>query len=165
MAIQACRLDPQKFNISSRSAMTKAPPSAWTEDAEPTINGMGLSKADKVALTNVSLCKTGGHLDVWMGSVTVWTCIFLYQGGAALQHWVHKTNHLGNGLPVQPPPNVLHAAVHKFTPCDADTATLEAMVEQGKLLVPGALQRCVCWEAWASATSRTARPDADRDQG
>ena len=98
-------------------------------------NGMGLSKADKVALTNVSLCKTGDNLDKWMEPI--WTCILLYQGCAALQHWVHETNYLDNGL--QPAPNVLHTAVHKFTPRDANTATLEAMVEQGEL--PGALQR------------------------
>ena len=32
----------------------------------------------------------------WMESV--WTCTFPYQGGAALQHWVHETNYLDNGL-------------------------------------------------------------------
>ena len=35
--------------------------------------------------------------------------------------------HRRRGL--QPPPNVLRTAVHKFTPRDAGTATLEAMVE------------------------------------
>ena len=53
----------------------------------------------------------------------------------ALQHWVHEANYLNNDL--QPPPNVLHTAVHKFNPCDADTATLEAMAGRGEL--PGAL--------------------------
>ena len=62
-----------------------------------------------MALATVSLYKTGDDLDKWMESA--WTCILLYQGGAVLQHWVHETNYLGNGL--QPPPNVLHAAVHK----------------------------------------------------
>ena len=40
---------------------------------------------------------------------------------------------------MRPPPNILHEAVHKFTPRDADTATLEAMVERGEL--HGALPR------------------------
>ena len=71
----------------------------------------------------------------WMESV--WTCTFPYQGGAALQHWVHETNYLDNGL--RPRPNVLHTAAHKFTPRNADTATLEAMVERGGL--HGALQK------------------------
>ena len=78
------------------------------------LNGLGLSKADKVTL-----------LDKWMESV--FTTILLHQGGAALQHWVHETNFLDNSL--QPLPHVLHEAVHKFTPRNADTATLKVMVE------------------------------------
>ena len=109
------------------------------------LNGLGLWKADKVALTTVPLYKTSDDLDKWMESA--WTCNLLCQGGAALQHWVHETNHLDNGL--QPPPNVLHTAVHKFTPRNADTATLEAMVERGEL--PG-LYRGLRREVWASAT-------------
>ena len=89
------------------------------------LNGLGLSKADKVTLAAVPMFQTGDDLDKWMESV--FTVILLHQGGAALQHWVHETNFLANGL--QPPPNLLHEAVHKFTPRDADTATLEAMVE------------------------------------
>ena len=99
------------------------------------LNGLGLSKADKVTLAAVSMFQTGDDLDKWMESV--FTVILLHQGGAALQHWVHETNFLDNGL--QPPPNLLHEAVHKFTPRDADTATLEAMVERGEL--HGALPR------------------------
>ena len=98
---------------------------------------MGLSKLGNVALTNVSQFKTGDNLNKWMESI--WTCILLHQGGAALQHWVHEANnfnYLDNGLQLLP--NVLHTAVDKFTPCDADTATLEVMVERGELL--GALQ-------------------------
>ena len=66
-----------------------------------------------------------------------WNCTLPHQGGAALQQWVHKINDLDNGL--QPPPSILHTAAHKFTPRDADTATLKAMVERGKL--PSTLQR------------------------
>ena len=94
------------------------------------LNGLGLSKADKVTLAAVSMFQTGDDLDKWMESV--FTVILLHQGGAALQHWVHETNFLDNGL--QPPPNILHEAVHKFTPRDADTATLEAMLEKGELV-------------------------------
>ena len=99
------------------------------------LNGLGLSKADKVTLAAVPMFQTGDDLDKWMESV--FTVILLHQGGAALQHWVHETNFLDNGL--QPPPNLLHEAVHKFTPRDADTATLEVMVERGEL--HGALPR------------------------
>ena len=48
----------------------------------PALNGLGISKADKVALTAVSLFKTGDDLDKWMASV--WTVLLLYEGGAAL---------------------------------------------------------------------------------
>ena len=94
---------------------------------------MGLSKPGKVALTNVSQFKTSDNLNKWMESI--WTCILLHQGGAALQHWVHEANYLDNGLQLLP--NVLHTAVDN-TPRDADTATLKVMVERGEL--PGALQ-------------------------
>ena len=67
---------------------------------------------DKVALMNVAPFKPGDNLNKWMESI--WTCILLHQGGAALQHWVHEVNYLDNSL--QPPPSVLHTAVHKFTP-------------------------------------------------
>ena len=95
---------------------------------------MGLPKPDKVALTNVSPFKPGDNLNKWMESI--WTCVLLHQGGAALQHWVHEINYLDNSP--QPPPSVLRTAVHKFTHQDADTATLKAMVERGELL--GTLQ-------------------------
>ena len=36
------------------------------------LNGLGLSKAGKVALATVALFKTGSNLDKWMESV--WTC-------------------------------------------------------------------------------------------
>ena len=75
-------------------------------------DGMGLSKPDKVALTNVSPFKPGDNLNKWMESI--WTCVLLHQGGTALQHWVHEVNYLDNSL--QPPPSILHTAVHKFTP-------------------------------------------------
>ena len=81
---------------------------------------MGLSKADKVTLAAVPMFQTGDDLDKWMESV--FTVILLHQGSAALQHWVHETNFLDNSL--QPPPNLLHEAVHKFTPRDATTLQL-----------------------------------------
>ena len=49
-----------------------------------------------------------------------------------LQQWIHEVNFLDNGL--QPPLSVVHTAVHKFTPQDADTTTLEAMLERGELI-------------------------------
>ena len=55
-----------------------------------TLNGLGLSKADKVTLAAVTMFQTGDDLDKWMESV--FTVILLHQGGAALQHWVHETN-------------------------------------------------------------------------
>ena len=94
------------------------------------LDGQGLSKPGKIALTNVAMFKPGDNLDKWMG--TIWTRILLYQGGASLQQCFHEINFLDNGL--QPPPSVLHTAVHKFTPRDADTATLEAMLERGELI-------------------------------
>ena len=45
---------------------------------------------------------------------------------------MRSTNYLDNSL--QPPPSILHTAAHKFTPQDADTATLEAMLERGELI-------------------------------
>ena len=78
--------------------------------------------------------KPGDNLDKWMESI--WTTGLLHQGGAALQHWVHEVKYLENGL--QPPPSVLHTAVRRFTSRDANTATLEAMVERGE--IQGALQ-------------------------
>ena len=50
-------------------------------------DGMGLSKPDKVALTNVSPFKPGDNLHKWMESI--WTCILLYQGGDGGLHRVH----------------------------------------------------------------------------
>ena len=50
------------------------------------LNGLGLSKADKVTLAAVPMFKTGDDLHKWMESV--FTIILLYQGGAVLQHWV-----------------------------------------------------------------------------
>ena len=41
--------------------------------------GMGLSKPDNLALTNVSPFKPGDKLHKWMESI--WTCILLHQGG------------------------------------------------------------------------------------
>ena len=141
LAMQACRPESQKFNISSRSATTKASLSAKTELRCRAYNGLarGLSKAGKVALVNkcATSCtrpvttSTGG----WSPSGPVFS--FIKAARRCSSSWAHETNYLGNSL--QPPPNVLHAAVHKFTPRDVDTATLEVMVEQGEL--PGALQR------------------------
>ena len=76
------------------------------------------------------MLKPSDNLDRWMG--TIWTHILLYQGGASLQQWFHKINFLDNSL--QPPPSILHTAAHKFTPQDADTATLEAILEKGELI-------------------------------
>ena len=90
---------------------------------------MGLSKPEKVALTNVPLFKHGDDIDKWMESV--WNSILLHQGGAALQHWVHEENYVVNGL--QPPPCIMRTAVHMFAAHDADSATLEAMVECSEL--------------------------------
>ena len=94
------------------------------------LDGQGLLKPDKVALTNVAMFKASDNIHKWMESI--WTCILLHMGGAALQQWFHEINFLDNSL--QPPPSVLHTAVHKFTPRDADTATLEAMLERGELV-------------------------------
>ena len=85
-------------------------------------------------LVNVAAFKPGDNLNKWMESI--WTTVLLYQGSAALQHWVHEVNYLGSGL--QPPPSVLRTAVHRFNARDADTATLEAMVGRGE--IQGALQ-------------------------
>ena len=63
---------------------------------------------------------------------SIWACILLHQGSVALQQWFHKINFLDNSS--QPLPSVLHTAVHKFTPRDANTATLEAMLERGELV-------------------------------
>ena len=92
-------------------------------------DGMGLSKPEKVALTNVPLFKHGDSIDKWM--VSVWNSILLHQGGAALQNWVHEENCVVNGL--QPPPHIMHTAVHTFTARGTDSASLEAMVECGEL--------------------------------
>ena len=69
-------------------------------------------KADKVTLAVVSMFQAGDDLDRCMESV--FTVILLPQGSAVLQHWVHKTSFLDSSL--QLPPNVLHEAVHRFTP-------------------------------------------------
>ena len=63
---------------------------------------------------------------------TIWGQLLLHQGGASLQQWIHEVNYLDNSL--QPLPSILHTAVHKFTPRDADTATLEAMLERSELI-------------------------------
>ena len=94
------------------------------------LDGQGPSKPDKITLANVAMFKPSDNVDKWMG--TIWTRILLYHGGTLLQQWFHEINFLDNGL--QPPPSVLHTAVHKFTPRDADTATLEAMLERGELI-------------------------------
>ena len=78
----------------------------------------------------MAMFMAGDNVERWMGSI--WTQLLLHQGGASLQQWIHKVNFLDNGL--QPPPSVVHTAVHKFTPRDADTATLEAMLERGELI-------------------------------
>ena len=44
---------------------------------------IGLSKPEKMALTNASLNKNGNNLNKWMESV--WGSNLLHQGGAALQ--------------------------------------------------------------------------------
>ena len=71
-------------------------------------DGLGLSKPDKVALTDVAPFKPGDNLNKWMEAI--WTTVLLHQGSAALQHWVHEINYLDNSL--QPLPSVLHTAVH-----------------------------------------------------
>ena len=106
---------------------------------------------------------TNGDLNRRMESV--WTYILLYQGGAVLQHWVHETNYLDNSL--QPLPNVLRTAVHKFTPHDAGTVTLEVMVERGELpgctgTLPGFKPRSL---GIGDAVELLHGPDADQDRG
>ena len=94
------------------------------------LDNQGLQKPDKITLTNVAMFKTGDNLEKWMQSI--WSQLLLHQGGASLQQWVHEINYQDNGL--HPPPYIVHTAVHKFTPRDADTATLEAMMERGELI-------------------------------
>ena len=89
-----------------------------------------MSKPDKITLTNVAMFKPGDNVDKWLA--TVWSQLLMYQGGASLQQWIHEVNYLDSSL--QPPPSIMHTAVHKFTPRDADTATLEAMLERGELI-------------------------------
>ena len=93
-------------------------------------DGQGLSKLDKVTLTNVAMFKPSNNVDKWLA--TVWSQLLMYQGSALLQQWIHMVNYLDNSL--QPPLSIMHTAVHKFTPQDADTATLEAMLEKGELI-------------------------------
>ena len=104
----ACRrAHPSPRSIWS-AATTRAAPSHWT------LNGQGLSKPDKITLTNVVMFKPGDNVDKSMG--TIWTQILLHQGGASLQQWFHKINFLDSSL--QPPPSVLHldccAQVHSI---------------------------------------------------
>ena len=94
------------------------------------LDSQGLSKPGKITLTNVAMFKPGDNVDKWMG--TIWTQILLHQGGASLQQCFHKVNYMDNSL--QPLPSVMHTAVHRFTPRDADTATLKAMLERGELI-------------------------------
>ena len=87
-------------------------------------------KPDKITLTNVVMFKPSDNVNKWLA--TIWSQLLMYQGGALLQQWIHKVNYLDNSL--QPPPSILHTAAHKFTPQDADTVTLEAILEKGELI-------------------------------
>ena len=74
--------------------------------------------------------KPSDNADKWL--VTIWAQLLLHQGSASLQQWIREVNYLDNSL--QPLLSILRTAVHKFTPQDADTATLEAMLERGELI-------------------------------
>ena len=65
-------------------ATTRASLRCSTVGVVPSYDGQGLPKPDKVAhaLTNVAMFKAGDNINKWMESI--WTCILLHQGGAAL---------------------------------------------------------------------------------
>ena len=116
----------------SQSYLDRGDDKAFTETLNRrcrALDNQGLSKPDKITLSTVAMFKTGDNLEKWMGSI--WGQLLLHQGGASLQQWVHEINFQDNGL--HPPAFIVHTAVHKFTPRDADTATLEAMMERGEL--------------------------------
>ena len=110
LADQVCRRICPRSSSIPILLTTEASPSAWTVDAAPTVAWAYRSRIGKVPLVNVAAFKPGDNLNKWMESI--WTTVLLYQGSAALQHWVHEVNYLGSGL--QPPPSVLHTAVHRF---------------------------------------------------
>ena len=117
----------------SQSHLDRGDDKAFTESLDRrcrALDGQGLQKTDKITLANAAMFKTGDNLEKWMQSI--WSQLLLHQGGASLQQWIHEVNYLDNGL--HPPPSIVHTAVHKFTPRDADTATLEAMLERGELI-------------------------------
>ena len=84
-----------------------------------------MQKPDKITLTNVKIFNTSNNLKKWMQPI--WSQLLLHQGSTLLQQWVHEINYLDNSL--HPLLYIMHTAVHKFTPQDADTATLKAMME------------------------------------
>jgi hypothetical protein len=93
------------------------------------LEGIGLGKTEKVSLQGVPMFEQGTDIEKWANML--WVPILQHSGGAALQQYGFEQNYLVNRL--EPPPHVLHIAVHGFTARDADTATLEAMFEQGEL--------------------------------
>ena len=117
----------------SQNYLDRGDDKAFTETLDRrcrSLDNQGLQKPDKITLTNVAMFKTGDNLEKWMQSI--WSQLLLHQGGASLQQWVHEVNYQDNGL--HPLPYIVRTAVHKFTPRDADTATLEAMMERGELI-------------------------------
>ena len=46
------------------------------------LDGQGLSKPDKITLTNVAMFKPSDNVEKWMG--TIWAQLLLHQGGASL---------------------------------------------------------------------------------
>ena len=93
------------------------------------LEGMGLVKVDKVSLDSVPVYKTGMCVDKWADKLFI--PILQIQGGAVLRQWCYEDNKMVNGL--NPPPETMHIAVHRFTARDADSATLEAMLERGDI--------------------------------
>ena len=82
-------------------------------------------KLDRITLTNVAMFKPSNNVNKWLA--TVWSQLLLYQGGTSLQQWIHKVSYLDNSL--QPLLSIMHTAMHKFTPQDADTVSLKVMLE------------------------------------